>query len=379
MKSLFEEVFFNLNSLVVINGDNEGRIWVDDIKNANTGLLVDNEWSAYLAGDPSNKEFNRSLGKLLKNEIMPKAEKHSENANPEYNAGEFVIYYNNEDWFIALEQDFGIEDLLPLRRYYYRFNQLKFPNWKDRIPQGFSIQKVDRRFLQQKHLVNFDEVYNWVVNTWRCTEDFFGRGFGFCLVKENEEIVSWGIADWATEDQAEMGIGTSKEYRRQGFATTVTSAAADFCLTNDIRLGWHCSEHNNASWKTAEKVGFIRKRGYTAALRNFDNNANLLENAWYKGLYLKKPEEGLHYIDRLITKISPEARHYFLRAQILLEAERNDEALAALFDTLEVGPQDIERFKTVILERDIFKPIRNLEGFSRLIEKIEIKKQTVEN
>ncbi|NPD90120.1 MAG: GNAT family N-acetyltransferase [Asgard group archaeon] len=371
IRSLFEDVFFNLNSLAVINGDNDGRIWVDDIENPQTGMIVDNEWAIYVAGKYTNKGFNKSACEIIKNEILPKAEKHTENANPEYNSGEWVIYYNGDEWFKAIEQDFGVEDFLPLRRFYYTFKHLKIPNWRDKIPENFSIQQVDKKFLQKINLIKFEEVDGWISTRWRSIEDFLSRGFGFCLVKDDKEIISWGMADWVTENQAEMGIGTSEEYRRQGFATLVTSATAEYCQKNQIKLGWHCSEHNDASWKTAEKVGFVKEREYTAALRYFDDNYNLWENAWYRGLYLKVPEEGLYYINKLIKKIKPEARHLFIKAQILLEAGKNEDALTALYETLDLGPQNIERFKSIILENDFFKPVRQLEKFRNLVEKID--------
>ena len=62
-KYLFSSLFYNLNSLVVINGDNEGRMWIDDPKNPKTGVLVDNEYSIYLVGDSSNSDLNKEISK----------------------------------------------------------------------------------------------------------------------------------------------------------------------------------------------------------------------------------------------------------------------------------------------------------------------------
>ena len=36
VKNLFQEVFINLNGLAVINGDSNGRIWVDDLDDPKT-------------------------------------------------------------------------------------------------------------------------------------------------------------------------------------------------------------------------------------------------------------------------------------------------------------------------------------------------------
>ncbi len=371
VKDLFADIFFNLNSLAVINGDNAGRIWVDSLDNPKTGMIVDNECSIYITGDQSNKQFNTDVSSIIREEIFLAAEQHALKLSPEYNNGEWIIYYPREEWLKTIEQDFGIKDIIPLRRNHYIFQKEKIPNWREKIQPDYTMQRVDKEFLKKKHLENFNVIEEWIDVTWRSTEDFLSRGFAFCLVKNEKIIVSWGIADWVTGNQAEMGIGTDEKYRRRGFATLVTAAAAEYCKKTGIELGWHCSEHNIGSWKTAEKVGFEKERDYTAALGCFDENHNLWENAWYVGLYLKRPEEGLLFINRLIDKIEPEARHMNIKAQILIQAERYEEALKHLFKAVDLGLQNPERFKSNLLENTFFKQIRELQEFPVLMEKID--------
>ncbi len=371
VKTLFKDVFFNLNSLAVLNGDNEGRVWINNLENLKTGMLVDNEWSIYLIGDHTNKTFNKEIGKIIRKEIFPKAEEHALKMSPEYNNGEWVVYFSRNEWLEVIEQDFGITDFLPLRRCYYILKELKKPNWREEILPSFSMQRVDKDFLHQNHLGNFSIIEEWIENCWRSTEEFLSRGFAFCLLKDDKEIISWGICDWATENRAEMGVGTSENYRRQGFATLVTSAAAEYCLEKEIELGWHCSEHNVASWKTAEKVGFEKERDYISALGCFDENHNLLENSWYVGLYLKRTDEGLSYIDRLIAKTEPDSRYLSIKAQILIQAGKPEEALEVFNKAVNLGLNDPERFKSNIMNNNFFEPIKKLKEFPFLIEKID--------
>ena len=370
-KYFFKDVYFNLNSLAVINGDNDGRIWVDSLDNPKTGMIVDNEWSIYVTGDHTNKEFNREASQIIREEIFPVAEQHALKLSPEYNNGEWIIYYPREEWLEAIEQDFGIRDIIPLRRNHYIFQKEKIPNWREKILPDYRMQRVDEEFLKNNHLENFNVIEEWIATTWRSTEDFLSKGFAFCLVKNEKIIISWGIADWVTGNQAEMGIGTDEKYRRRGFASLVTAAAAEYCKKNGIELGWHCSEHNTGSWKTAEKVGFKKERDYTAALGCFDENHNLWENAWYVGLYLKRPEEGLSFINRLIDRIEPEARHMNIKAQILIQAEQYEEALEHLNKAVDLGLQNPEKFKSNLLENDFFRPIKDLQGFPILLNKID--------
>jgi len=92
-KELFKKIFYALNSLAVINGDNQGRMWIDVPKNPKTGLLVDNENSIYLVGEYNNSNLNKKIANLIFNEIFPKARITSENFEKTW-----VIYYDHEDW-----------------------------------------------------------------------------------------------------------------------------------------------------------------------------------------------------------------------------------------------------------------------------------------
>jgi RimJ/RimL family protein N-acetyltransferase len=66
-----------------------------------------------------------------------------------------------------------------------------------------------------------------------------------------------------------MGITTIEEYRQKGFATLVTAAAADYCIKEKKDLRWFCAAQNIPSWKTAEKVGFVRFKEYTVLCGDF--------------------------------------------------------------------------------------------------------------
>ncbi|MFX0092482.1 MAG: hypothetical protein ACFFBD_12030, partial [Candidatus Hodarchaeota archaeon] len=114
VKALFKEVEFNLNCLGVINGNNDGRIWVDNQSEPKTGLLVDNEWSIYLAGSPNNEEFNRAAGHIIASEILSEARKIND---------EFVFYYARKEWKEKITEEIRIKDPLPLRRCHYLFEK----------------------------------------------------------------------------------------------------------------------------------------------------------------------------------------------------------------------------------------------------------------
>lgn len=79
----------------------------------------------------------------------------------------------------------------------------------------------------------------------------------------------------------------------------------------------------------------------------------------------------MHYINKLLERVEPKARHLSIKAQILIEAGDYESVLESLFHTVELGLQNPERFKTMVLEENIFKSLRSLTKFPQLIKKIE--------
>ena len=313
-KKLFKNIFYVLNSLVVINGDNQGRMWVDDSENPKTGLLVDNENSIYLVGDEHNSLINKEIANLIFDEIFPEARKIAvkfENT--------WVIYYDHNNWKNKIEIDMNIIDYLPLKRKYYSLKKPPSLNWRALIPSGYIMKFLNEEFLERKDLTNFNEITDYIKRSWRSKEDFIKRGFGFCLVKNEKIITSWCISDWVTENKSEIGVGTDEDFRKKGYATLVVKATIEHCLEKDIKLGWHCSSHNIASQRTAEKVGFNLEKEYEIVLGSFDKAYILWENTWYRGLFLDQPEEGIRFMKRFLEIKEPKLPNFLIMVKFWLE------------------------------------------------------------
>jgi RimJ/RimL family protein N-acetyltransferase len=61
-----------------------------------------------------------------------------------------------------------------------------------------------------------------------------------------DQIVSWYMSDCVAGNQAEIGIYTPPEYRRQGIRTI--AAAVEYCLNSGVEsVGLHCNDDNIAA------------------------------------------------------------------------------------------------------------------------------------
>jgi len=255
-KNLFSGLHFQINCLAVLNNDAKGRIWVNNKEDPQSGLLVDSIYVMYSAGNPYSVNFNKDIVKIINNEIFPASQADSDTPN------EWYMSYDDPAWQYILEVEFEKNNPTPIELYHFIFSENKIKNWREEIPDQYSLHQVDSYFLKQDNLKNHNHIANWINRSWKSLDDFLNRGFCFYITFNDSEIVSWAISDWATEDKIEMGITTMEGYRQKGLATLVTAAAADYCTKEKNELRWFCATHNIPSWKTAEKVGFIKFKEY---------------------------------------------------------------------------------------------------------------------
>ncbi|WP_457916982.1 GNAT family N-acetyltransferase [Candidatus Lokiarchaeum ossiferum] len=294
VRQLFEEVAINLNCIAVLNHDNDGKVWVDDIHTPSSAFLVDNQYSMYLVGNTANKQFNYGIGEIIKKQIWPIMK-------PEH--GEWVIYFSNPKWNSIFDSDFHLSDYILLKRCFFMLQSQKNPSWKEQIPKDCKMWKI-KDILGREELINYKKMMEEIYSQWRSLEEFSKHGFGYVVIKNGTEIISRAMADFVTENKAEMGVWTEEQHRRAGLGTISVAACIEECLQRKITVAWHCSEHNTASQKTAKRAGFLLQKQYTAVLGFFDEYQRFIENSWYKGLYLNQPEIGLKYIKRAL-KLKP--------------------------------------------------------------------------
>lgn len=265
VKTLLTDIDIQINCLGVINQDIKGQIWVDNISNPKTAMMIDNIWVIYLLGDPNNKQFNIQAGDIIKNYVFPNLL-----ADKEVHR-EWILDVFSEEWILKIDSELELTNWFEIEFWYYKLGEFKLHNWREQIQPGYRIYQVDEEFLTKTHLKNHSSITSWIYKRWKNTTDFFERGFCFCLIKEDKEIVSWAMTDWSTENYRIMGIETDENYRQRGFAAIVTAVAAEYAESKNLDLRWFCSAQNIGSWKTAEKVGFYKTNEQTIIIGEFES------------------------------------------------------------------------------------------------------------
>lgn len=299
----------------LLDGNNHGWILVDNPDNPTCAFACGVE-GTYLAGDPTNDTFVTGLNAYLK--------EHYFNDELVVDGGAFYLCVHPEAWESKLAAVFHPREAFMLPRRHYLCTELQYTDWRDRVPEGFSVRRIDDALLDSPDIDIPDHIFSWIEWNWETRDHFRNRGFGFCTLHENT-VVSWSVADCATNDgRCEIGIQTKPDYRRQGLAAITAAAAVEYALNNGFTsVGWQCNDDNVGSYKTAERVGFIHERDYVHYYCMFSSVHQLAEKAWYTYRNGHSPGEAAECYARLFA-LGDNFPHYIFHAAAVVYAATGD-------------------------------------------------------
>jgi RimJ/RimL family protein N-acetyltransferase len=269
-RPLFTKLDHQLTAMAVIEGSCPGSIWVDGIAQPRTAFMASPE-GHYLVGYEGNAAVNRALNQLIMCTLLGTGRNGQQ-------VEVIVLVCHPEAWERELDVVLAGRVPIPERRWHYRLER-SLVDWRNQVPEGFSIERLDQPLLDRPGLGVPEHVILWMKHNWGSMEDFFQRGLGFCAVHENQ-IVSWCLTDCTSGSACEIGIRTLPEYRRRGLATVTVAATVDECRAQGLTtIGWHCHETNLGSRGVAEKVGFEKVREYMNYLcfADQDEHGRILE------------------------------------------------------------------------------------------------------
>jgi RimJ/RimL family protein N-acetyltransferase len=250
VRPLFRALEYHLSSAAVLDGNNPGKVFVDDRFNPQTAFMVSPE-GCYLAGDPDNHAFNQTLNHaLFGGEVF------------DWPVRELVFICHPEGWQERLATVLAPRQTVAIPRRHYVCRRVRY-DWQANVPEGFAVRRIDAPLLDRPGLTIPSHVTDWAENNWGSLANFLHNGFGFATV-HGDEMVSWSLTDCRSGDACEIGIHTAEAFRRRGLAAITAAATAGFALSHGFAtVGWQCNLDNLGSIGTAEKVGFEKERDYT--------------------------------------------------------------------------------------------------------------------
>ncbi|MFX1283502.1 MAG: GNAT family N-acetyltransferase [Promethearchaeota archaeon] len=339
----------------LIEGDSDGRIWVDDLISPKSALMLSTE-DYFLAGDPNNEVFNNDLRDLILKFIDIKY-------FPFYEGCENFFFYTTEDWKPKFVTLFPTRKPFEIRRNYYTITRRDQQfDWKAKIPEKYEIKQINQTLELEKYELEDD------VNAWVGVglESMIKRGFGACMLYK-DRIITWSNAVCASGDRCEIGIFTSKKYRRQGFASITAAAAVEFSFKAGFHtVEWHCEDHNYGSLGVAQKVGFAKKTDYIMYSCMFDEAEHLAELGMR--LFWKKDFIGsIKLFEEAFSKGKVPVWFYYLAARAHSTLGNIDAAIRWLKEAADLGWENINHTEQCVE----FEPIHHLVQWKKILTQIK--------
>lgn len=91
---------------------------------------------------------------------------------------------------------------------------------------------------------------------WRSARQFLDHGAGYVAL-DGERVASIAFSAMCKGGELEIGIETMMGYRGRGLAQHVAAALIGHCLGHGLEPVWSCRLENNASYRLAQKLGFV--------------------------------------------------------------------------------------------------------------------------
>jgi RimJ/RimL family protein N-acetyltransferase len=328
----------------------------------------------YLTGRTNNDDFNRSLNRLIFERLFAGDTIRKDETD-------VAIGFHPDTWKRKMSTIFKGRTPLTTARRHYTCTELQEKQWKNHIPKGFQIRRIDEKLLETPHLEIPEHVTDWMKTNWGSIPNFMKKGFGFCTL-HGKQIVSWSIADCRSGNACEIGIHTQEDHRRQGLATLTAAAAVDHALSNGFtQVGWHCDEYNQGSIGVAEKVGFKLERKYIQYYACANEAHHLGETAQfhyrakrykeaienYEKFLATPPEE----LPKWLREVLPQELgvHYFRVALAKAAIGENKDALEYLDKAVDNGWLHLDFLQS----RKEFQNMRGTPAWNNILQKIQKK------
>lgn len=246
IQQLFHELRYSLVVDSILEGNTPAWVYADNPARPKSAMIWNKRDVLLVAGDSNNDRFNQDFSATVLEEIIPDARAQDISV--------LFCQYDPKAWKTVISQSLNVLEGSRALRRYYNFDRPQL-DWHNRVPSGHQMLPIDAPLLENSNLKQTHQLIGWIESFWRTSNDFLDRGFGYCLIKENE-ILSWCISAYASGKDYELRVATHPSYGDIGFATLVSAACVEHCNQHELTPHWHCWNDDLASISVAERVGF---------------------------------------------------------------------------------------------------------------------------
>ncbi len=241
----------------VMEGNNPGRIFVDDIDYPKTGLIwLGNNDGFFFIGDEENDGFNNQINDFIDHVILPEARK--------VRLNNFIAIGNHSRWDNTIEKTFNHRDMQKSHQKVYMLEKGHVKNKSEpSIKPGYNALKITKDLFENKNnsLENIRFLRSKISEFWSSPEDFFRKGMGHCIVYQNK-IVSLCFSGFVAGNMHGIDIETIVNHQGNHLGQKVAHCVVNDHVSNGKIPYWDCEEANKPSNKIAENVGLENYKNY---------------------------------------------------------------------------------------------------------------------
>ena len=226
----------------VCEGYNPGRIFVDDEQDPQTTMIWTPVGYYFLVLGQGQKLDE--VANLLTETFIPTSKAIGETG--------FILIAEFDNWKEKTSALLNNREVIEIFRRPFKFHKEHFnANWREKIPAGFDLKRVDESLAEQAH----------ILGSWKSLDDFMSHGIGYALMN-GDKLASVCSSVFVSSTRVEIDVHTEEEYRRRGFASITASALIEECLRQGKQPNWECFWENEESTALALKLGFEQLADY---------------------------------------------------------------------------------------------------------------------
>lgn len=245
----------NMEVKAIIEGNNPGRIFVDDGDSPTSGLIWQGNNDGFLfIGDEQNQRFNKELNTFIDEVIAKEAEK--------LKLTWFEGVGSHPKWNKTIEEVFNHRKLGSWNQKVYKLQKDDYKSENEPIIEDhYKVIKLTQKMYDNYDFTNIDFLHSKILALWSSPEEFFRNGMGYGSVFKNQ-IVSLCLTAFVADNVHCIDIETLEAHQGKKLAQKVAHSFVKECLENGLIPYWDCMESNKPSVAVAESIGFKNEFNY---------------------------------------------------------------------------------------------------------------------
>jgi len=249
IRALFNPFDFSAAMAGLLEGQSPGWIFADHPM-APTVAIASTAEGVFLTGRTDNAKARDAVERFFRQELL---------TGNVLVKSPSAIYLSvaPSDWRKHLTRFAPEHPVAATPRYHYLCTSVVY-DWRSHVPDGYTIRRIDRALLERTDIPELLMHQFPVERLWGSIDRVLARAVG-CAGLRGVDVVAWCTPDCIGGGRIDFACATLPDHRRRGLAAATTAASVEAALKMGFHAaGWMCATSNEASWRTAERVGFIR-------------------------------------------------------------------------------------------------------------------------